>query len=70
MKEIFDIFAPYKLQTNKKEETMKRIFIMLACVTLLAACGENKKEEKKQLIEAELKLVAKLRLKKNLKKEN
>lgn len=27
---------------------MKRIFIMLACVTLLAACGGNKKEEKKQ----------------------
>ena len=48
MKEIFDIFAPYKLQTNKNQETMKRIFIMLACVTLLAACGGNKKEEKKQ----------------------
>lgn len=27
---------------------MKRIFIMLACVTLLAACGSDKKEEKKQ----------------------
>ena len=27
---------------------MKRLFIMLACVTLLAACGGDKKEEKKQ----------------------
>lgn len=27
---------------------MKRLFIMLACATLLAACGNNKKEESKQ----------------------
>ena len=27
---------------------MKRLFIMLACATLLAACGNNKKEEPKQ----------------------
>lgn len=27
---------------------MKRLFIMLACVTLLVACGGDKKEEKKQ----------------------
>ncbi len=27
---------------------MKRLFIVLACATLLAACGNNKKEESKQ----------------------
>ena len=27
---------------------MKRLFIVLACATLLAACGNNKKEEPKQ----------------------
>ena len=47
MREIFDIFAPNKILTLNKN-AMKRIFIMITCAALLAACGESKKEENKQ----------------------